>query len=75
MAFRQAFWVAAAVVAAGAAYSAYAPETAEKWAPALGVYARRAPALVMVGNWALAFQITPRNAPTFNALILDQADG
>src|ERR1700688_2303275 len=42
MAFRQAFWVAAAVVAAGAAYSAYAPETAEKWAPALGVYARRA---------------------------------
>ena len=42
MAFRQAFWAAAAVVAAGAAYSAYAPETAEKWAPALGVYARRA---------------------------------
>src|ERR1700678_852083 len=42
MAFRQAFWVAAAVVAAGVAYSAYAPETAEKWAPALGVYARRA---------------------------------
>ncbi|MFZ0205328.1 MAG: efflux RND transporter periplasmic adaptor subunit, partial [Roseiarcus sp.] len=42
MAFRQALWVAAAVVAAGVAYSAYAPETAEKWAPALGVYARRA---------------------------------
>src|SRR5271156_1929297 len=42
MAFRQAFWAAAVVVAAGAAYSAYAPETAEKWAPALGVYARRA---------------------------------
>ena len=42
MAFRQAFWAAVAVVAAGAAYSAYAPETAEKWAPALGVYARRA---------------------------------
>src|SRR5271155_2192098 len=36
MAFRQAFWVAAAVVAAGVAYSAYAPETAEKWAPAPG---------------------------------------
>src|ERR1700677_4102525 len=42
MAFRQAFWAAVAVVAAGAAYSVYAPETAEKWAPALGVYARRA---------------------------------
>ena len=42
MAFRQAFWAAVAVVAGGAAYSAYAPETAEKWAPALGVYARRA---------------------------------
>src|ERR1700723_2471610 len=42
MAFRQAFWGAVAVVAAGAAYSVYAPETAEKWAPALGVYARRA---------------------------------
>src|ERR1700677_4789687 len=42
MAFRQAFWAAVVVVAAGAAYSVYAPETAEKWAPALGPYARRA---------------------------------
>jgi membrane fusion protein, multidrug efflux system len=41
MAFRQAFWAAVVVVAAGAAYSVYAPETAEKWAPALGPYARR----------------------------------
>ncbi len=40
-----------------------------------GVYSRAAPALVMVGKWALAFQITPKNAPAFTALILDQANG
>src|ERR1700728_4334999 len=51
MGFRQAFWAAAVVVAAGAAYCAYAPETAEKWAPALGVYARR------------AHEMLPRSAP------------
>jgi copper transport protein len=40
-----------------------------------GVYARAAPALVMVGKWALAFQIAPRSGPPFTALILDQANG
>ncbi|HWF74926.1 MAG TPA: FixH family protein [Solirubrobacteraceae bacterium] len=40
-----------------------------------GVYARTAPALVMVGKWALGFQITPPGGPSFNALILDQANG
>ncbi|HUE28452.1 MAG TPA: CopD family protein, partial [Solirubrobacteraceae bacterium] len=40
-----------------------------------GVYSRAAPALVMVGKWALGFQIAPRNGPSFTALILDQADG
>jgi copper transport protein len=40
-----------------------------------GVYARSAPALVMVGKWALAFQISPKHAPAFTALILDQANG
>jgi copper transport protein len=40
-----------------------------------GVYSRAAPALVMVGKWALAFQITPKGGPSFNALILDQANG
>jgi copper transport protein len=40
-----------------------------------GVYTRAAPALVMVGKWALAFQITPHNAPAFTTLILDQANG
>lgn len=40
-----------------------------------GLYSHAAPALVMVGKWALAFQITPKSAPPFNALILDQANG
>jgi copper transport protein len=40
-----------------------------------GLYSHAAPALVMVGKWALAFQITPKNAPPFTALILDQANG
>jgi hypothetical protein len=29
----------------------------------------------MVGKWALGFNIAPKNAPAFNALILDQANG
>jgi len=40
-----------------------------------GVYSRAAPALVMVGKWALAFNVTPKTGPPFTALILDQADG
>jgi hypothetical protein len=40
-----------------------------------GVYSRAAPALVMVGKWALDFQITPKSGPPFSAPILDQADG
>jgi copper transport protein len=40
-----------------------------------GVYERNAPALVMVGKWALGFQITPPGGQTFDALILDQANG
>jgi hypothetical protein len=40
-----------------------------------GVYARAAPALVMVGKWALSFQVTPPGGPSFTALILDQANG
>jgi copper transport protein len=40
-----------------------------------GVYSRAAPALVMVGKWALAFQIAPKSSPPFTALILDQANG
>ena len=40
-----------------------------------GVYARAAPALVMVGRWGLTFQVTPREGPPFTALIVDQANG
>jgi hypothetical protein len=40
-----------------------------------GVYTRAAPALVMVGRWALDFQIAPASAPPFSALIIDQANG
>jgi copper transport protein len=40
-----------------------------------GVYSRAAPALVMVGKWALGFNIAPPRGPSFTALILDQANG
>jgi copper transport protein len=40
-----------------------------------GVYARAAPALVMVGKWGLTFQIAPPGARPFTALIVDQANG
>ena len=40
-----------------------------------GVYTRAAPALVMVGRWALSFAITPNGEAPFTALILDQANG
>jgi copper transport protein len=40
-----------------------------------GVYSRAAPALVMVGRWGLTFQVAPKNAPPFTALIVDQANG
>ena len=40
-----------------------------------GIYSRAAPALVMVGQWGLTFQITPKSGPPFTALIVDQANG
>ena len=40
-----------------------------------GVYSRSAPALVMVGKWSLAFQITPPGGQPFTATILDEAEG
>jgi copper transport protein len=40
-----------------------------------GVYSRTAPALIMVGKWGLSFQVAPRGAPSFTALIVDQANG
>jgi copper transport protein len=40
-----------------------------------GVYSRAAPALIMVGKWGLGFQIAPKGAAAFTALIVDQANG
>ena len=40
-----------------------------------GVYTRSAPALVMVGNWSLAFAVTPPGGRPFTVLFLDKADG
>jgi len=40
-----------------------------------GVYLRKAPALVMVGHWALSFTITPRGGQQFTALVVDRAGG
>ena len=40
-----------------------------------GVYSRTAPALIMVGDWSLQFQVTPPGSAPFTALILDEAEG
>jgi copper transport protein len=40
-----------------------------------GVYARPAPALVMVGHWGLSFNVTPKSGPPFTALVVDRAAG
>jgi hypothetical protein len=40
-----------------------------------GLYSRSAPALVMVGKWSLAFQVTPPGGRPFTTLFLDNADG
>jgi copper transport protein len=40
-----------------------------------GVYSRKAPALVMVGHWALSFTITPKGRQPITALVVDRAGG
>ncbi|HSB38245.1 MAG TPA: copper resistance protein CopC [Gaiellaceae bacterium] len=40
-----------------------------------GVFARSAPALVMVGHWALQFEVTPPGARPFVVTLLDRASG
>jgi copper transport protein len=40
-----------------------------------GVYVRTAPALIMVGRWALSFNVAPPGGAPFTALIIDQANG
>jgi copper transport protein len=40
-----------------------------------GLYTRKAPALVMVGHWALDFTITPKGGVPFTTLVVDRAGG
>jgi copper transport protein len=40
-----------------------------------GVYSHAAPALVMVGHWALEFTVTPAGGQVFTALVVDHATG
>ena len=40
-----------------------------------GIYARPAPALVMVGHWGLEFNVTPKGGTPFTALVVDHATG
>jgi copper transport protein len=40
-----------------------------------GTFERSAPALVMVGHWALDFEVTPASGAPFNVLLVDHATG
>jgi len=40
-----------------------------------GVYTHAAPALVMVGHWGLAFNVTPKDGAPFSVLLVDRANG
>jgi copper transport protein len=40
-----------------------------------GTYQKAAPALVMVGHWALTFEITPPGRTPFEVLLVDRASG
>jgi copper transport protein len=40
-----------------------------------GVYSRLTPALVMVGHWGLAINVTPRGGQPFTAVVVDHATG
>ena len=40
-----------------------------------GLYEREAPALIMVGHWALSFEITPPGKQPFTVLFVDRANG
>jgi copper transport protein len=40
-----------------------------------GRYSRTAPALVMVGRWAVRFEITPPGGREFDVVLLDKAEG
>jgi len=39
------------------------------------VYSHSAPALVMVGRWAITFEVQPPGGQTFDVLLVDRANG
>ena len=40
-----------------------------------GTFSKAAPALVMIGHWALAFEVTPPGGQPFIVTLLDKASG
>ena len=40
-----------------------------------GTFSKSAPALVMVGHWAIAFEVTPPGGQPFIVTLLDKASG
>jgi copper transport protein len=40
-----------------------------------GTFSKSAPALVMVGHWAIAFEVTPPGGQPFVVTLLDKASG
>ena len=40
-----------------------------------GTFSRSAPALVMVGHWALTFEVTPPGSSPFDVTLVDHATG
>ena len=49
------------------------PSTFTEKAP--GTFSRSAPALVMVGHWALTFEVTPLGGSPFDVTLVDHATG
>ena len=51
------------------------PQTYKLTETSPGTYAHAAPALVMVGHWGVAFDVTPTGRPPFDILLVDHATG
>jgi hypothetical protein len=40
-----------------------------------GQYRRNAMPLIMVGNWGVTFDVTPRSGPPYSFVVVDHANG
>jgi hypothetical protein len=40
-----------------------------------GIYRRTAMPLIMVGNWGVTFEVTPRAGPPYSFVVVDRANG